>query len=45
MNITMLNGKFRYKLTLKCRNDAAFRTLLRETLDAYAKEKCRRKRP
>lgn len=39
MNITMLNGKFRYKLTLKCRNDAAFRALLRETLDAYAKEK------
>ena len=39
MNITMLNGKFRYKLTLKCRNDTAFRTLLRETLDAYAKEK------
>ncbi len=21
MNITMLNNKFRYKLTLKCRND------------------------
>lgn len=39
MNITMLNGKFRYKLTLKCRNGTAFRTLLRETLDAYAKEK------
>lgn len=39
MGITMLNGKYRYKLTLKCRNDAAFRALLRETLDAYAEEK------
>lgn len=39
MSITMLNGKYRYKLTLKCRNDAAFRALLRETLDAYAQEK------
>lgn len=38
MGITMLNGKYRYKLTLKCRNDAAFRALLRETLEAYAKE-------
>lgn len=39
MGITMLNGKYRYKLTLKCRNDAAFRAILRETLEAYAKEK------
>ncbi|WP_295339278.1 primosomal protein N' [uncultured Subdoligranulum sp.] len=39
MSITMLNGKYRYKLTLKCRNDAAFRAILRETLEAYAKEK------
>lgn len=39
MGITMLNGKYRYKLTLKCRNDAAFRALLRETLDVYAREK------
>lgn len=39
MGIAMLNGKYRYKLTLKCRNDAAFRALLRETLDAYAQEK------
>lgn len=39
MGITMLNGKYRYKLTLKCRNDAAFRALLRDTLEAYAKEK------
>ena len=39
MNITMLNNKFRYKLTLKCRNDAAFRALLHETLDTYDAEK------
>ena len=39
MGITMLNGKYRYKLTLKCRNDTAFRALLRDTLEAYAKEK------
>lgn len=39
MGITMLNGKYRYKLTLKCRNDAMFRALLQETLDAYAQEK------
>lgn len=39
MGIAMLNGKYRYKLTLKCRNDAAFRALLQETLEAYAQEK------
>ena len=39
MNITMLSNKFRYKLTLKCRNDAAFRALLHKTLDAYDAEK------
>lgn len=39
MNIAMLNGKYRYKLTLKCRNDAAFRALMQQTLDAYAQEK------
>ena len=39
MNITMLNNKYRYKLTLKCRNDAAFRALLQETLHAYDAEK------
>lgn len=39
MNIGMLNGKYRYKLTIKCRNDAAFRTLMRAALDDYAKQK------
>ena len=39
MNIVMLNSKYRYKLTLKCRNDAQFRAVMRQTLDAYNKEK------
>lgn len=39
MNIAMLGGKYRYKLTIKCRNDAPFRALLREVLAAYAAEK------
>lgn len=39
MGIAMLNGKYRYKLTLKCRGDAAFRALMHQTLDAYAEEK------
>ena len=39
MHITMLSGKYRYKLTLKCRNDAPFRALMRAALDAYAEEK------
>ena len=39
MNIAMLNGKYRYKLTLKCRNDASFRALMRETLEAYGEQK------
>lgn len=39
MSIAMLGGRYRYKLTLKCRNDAKFRALLRAALDAYASEK------
>ena len=39
MNIAMLNGKYRYKLTLKCRNDAAFRALMRQTLEEYGEQK------
>ena len=39
MNIVMLNNKYRYKLTVKCRNDAAFRQLMRDTLAAYEAEK------
>ena len=39
MNIAMISGKYRYKLTLKCRNDAGVRTLMHAALDAYAAEK------
>ena len=39
MNITMLNNKYRYKLTLKCRNAAAFRALSQETLHAHDAQK------
>ena len=39
MNSVMLNSKYRYKLTLKCRNDVQFRAVMRQTLDAYDKEK------
>lgn len=35
MNVVMVNYHYRYKLTLKCRNDSAFRSLMREVLDAY----------
>lgn len=39
MDIALMNGKHRYKLTLKCRGDAAFRGLLRRTLAAAEAEK------
>lgn len=39
MNIAMLNGKYRYKLTVKCRNDLRFRALLQNALEGYAKAK------
>lgn len=39
MHIVMLNGKYRYKLTLKCRNDARFRAMMRAVLEDYAAEK------
>lgn len=38
-HILMINKKYRYKLTLKCRNDKAFRTLLGEVLALYEQEK------
>ena len=36
MNIAMVNNHYRYKLTLKCRNDNAFRALMGEALAAYS---------
>ena len=38
MNVVMVNDRYRYKLTVKCRNDRAFRALLARVLDLYSKE-------
>ncbi|WP_367925574.1 primosomal protein N' [uncultured Ruthenibacterium sp.] len=35
MNIVMVNNHYRYKLTVKCRNDGAFRRLMHLALDKY----------
>ncbi len=37
--IVMINERYRYKLTVKCRNDKAFRSLLAEVLALYEQEK------
>ena len=38
MNILMVNNRYRYKLTVKCRNDKAFRALMSEALSTYNQE-------
>ena len=38
-NIEKINENYRYKLTVKCRNDRRFRDLMRETLGLYEQEK------
>lgn len=38
-SIEKINGSYRYKLTVKCRNDRRFRDLIRETLTLYEQEK------
>ena len=38
-NIEKINEAYRYKLTVKCRNDRRFRDLIRETLTLYEQEK------
>ncbi len=38
-NIEKINEHYRYKLTIKCRNDRRFRDLIRETLGLYESEK------
>lgn len=45
MNIAMVNNHYRYKLTLKCRNDNAFRALMGEALAAYNAAGWPEKRP
>lgn len=37
--IVMINQRYRYKLTVKCRNDKAFRALLADVLALYEQEK------
>ena len=39
-NIEKINDTYRYKLTIKCRNDRRFRDLVRETLGLYEQESC-----
>ena len=38
-SIEKINDSYRYKLTVKCRNDHRFRDLIRETLTLYEQEK------
>ena len=38
-NIEKINGNYRYKLTVKCRNDRRFRDLVRSALELYEQEK------
>lgn len=38
-SIEKINDTYRYKLTVKCRNDRRFRGLIRRTLELYEKEK------
>ena len=35
----MINDTYRYKLTIKCRNDRRFRDLVRSALELYEQEK------
>ena len=38
-SIEKINDSYRYKLTVKCRNDRRFRDLIRETMTLYEQEK------
>ena len=38
-SIEKINDTYRYKLTIKCRNDRRFRDLVRSTLERYEQEK------
>ena len=38
-SIEKINDSYRYKLTVKCRNDRRFRDIIRETLTLYEQEK------
>lgn len=43
MNVVMVNHHYRYKLTLKCRNDKAFRAMLAAVLEHYNQQDWPRK--
>ena len=43
MNIVQIAGSYRYRLTLKCRNDNQFREMLLQVLEQYNKEGLPRK--
>ena len=36
MNVVLIKDRYRYKLTIKCRNDKAFRALLADVMQDYA---------
>ena len=38
MNVVLIKDRYRYKLTIKCRNDRAFRALLADTMQDYSAE-------
>ncbi len=38
-NVAKINDRYRYKLTIKCRNNKAFRALMAQVLHLYEKEK------
>ena len=37
--VVLVQGKYRYKLTLKCKNDAKFRKALSDTIELYGEDK------
>ena len=38
MNVVLIKDRYRYKLTIKCRNDRAFRALLADVMQDYSAE-------
>ena len=38
MGVLMVNNRYRYKLTIKCRNDKSFRALLRTVIENYGRQ-------
>ena len=38
MNVVLIKDRYRYKLTIKCRNDKAFRALLAQVMQDYSAE-------